>query len=282
MDLPRTVAISVAMLAASGTLQAAAVVRSASGSSAAAIQATVDQFRADVSLGGGNNGNGGVFSIGRREINWDGGGNSTITTPLAANGFNGNPAARGAQYSTPGTGFIQSARIPGDDANPALRFGDLNPQYNQIFKTFSNQKLVAAAGSTQMDVDFFLPSSPVTAAHVNGFGAVFTDVDVAGASRIQFFNTTGHMLGEFAVPVADGGLSFLGVSFDAGERVGRVRIFSGTAAIGAGVNDDLTHDVVALDDFIYSEPVPAPGSLALLGLGGLAVARRRRPARAAR
>jgi hypothetical protein len=49
---------------------AAVVLRSDSGANAAAIQAEVDQFRAD--LGGANNGTGGTFPSGRREINWDG------------------------------------------------------------------------------------------------------------------------------------------------------------------------------------------------------------------
>jgi len=258
------------------TAHAAPIVRSASGADAAAIQSAVDQFRLDVSLGGANNGSGGSFLTGRREINWDGGTNSNITTALAANGFNGNPVARGAQYSTPGTGFIQSARIPGDDANTALRFGDLNAQYNSIFRVFSNQKLIAPSGSTQMDVHFRLPTSPNTPATVNGFGAVFADVDRSSSSRIEFYDAANILLGSYPIPAADNGLSFLGVSFDAGERVSSVRLFAGDTALGAAAVDDLTHDVVALDDFIYSEPIPAPGSLALLGLGGLVAARRRR------
>lgn len=131
-----------------------------------------------------------------------------------------------------------------------------------------------------MDVRFFLPSSPSTPATVFGFGAVFTDVDVQGATRMDFFDASDAPVGSYTVPVAGSGLSFVGVWFDAGERIGRVRIISGDTALGAGVLDDSTHDVVALDDFIYSEPVPAPGSLALLGAGTLVALRRRRmPAR---
>ena len=48
------------------------VVREASGANAAAIQAAVDQFRAD--LGAQQRRGGGHPAGGRREINWDGGG----------------------------------------------------------------------------------------------------------------------------------------------------------------------------------------------------------------
>ena len=76
----------------------------------------------------------------------------------------------------------------------------------------------------------------------------------------------------FNVPigtVADGSLSFLGVSFNAGEQVGRVRITSGNAALGAAINDNPGGgiDVVAMDDFIYSEPVPEPSALILCAFG---------------
>src|ERR1051325_1739523 len=63
-----TFGIVVLMLSATGF--AAPVVRQGSRATAAAIQAIVDTFRAD--LGGANNGVGGSFTNGRREINWDG------------------------------------------------------------------------------------------------------------------------------------------------------------------------------------------------------------------
>src|SRR5689334_6727893 len=57
------------LLLFSGTASAAAVIRAGAGANAAAIQTLVDQFRTD--LGGTDNGVGGAFSTGRREIDWD-------------------------------------------------------------------------------------------------------------------------------------------------------------------------------------------------------------------
>jgi hypothetical protein len=110
-------------------------------------------------------------------------------------------------------------------------------------------------------------------AGVSGFGAVFTDVDSATSTWLQFYTPDGVLLYEQAVPAASGDqtLSFLGVWFNAGEVVGRVRIVSGNVALGP--NETATLDVVAMDDFIYAEPVTtagmtlSPGSTTLFRTG---------------
>src|SRR6185503_2643388 len=78
----------------------APVVFQAAGPNAASIQSTVDAFRA--ALGNPNNGNApGPLVVGRREINWDGGGAATNTTdPVTP--FNTFLNTRGAQFTTPG------------------------------------------------------------------------------------------------------------------------------------------------------------------------------------
>src|SRR5206468_7945337 len=67
----------------------------------------------------------------------------------------------------------------------------------------------------------------------------------------------------FPVPAfpGNGGLSFLGVVFNAGERVARAEITTGTAALGPNdLNQGGPADEVAMDDFIYAEPQPlTPG-----------------------
>jgi len=194
------------------------------------------------------------FGSGRREINWDGVPDA-LSAPnnLPANFFNVN-SPRGVVFSTPGTGFQVSANA----GVAPVRFDTINPGYSAIFQTFSPQRLFAALSSTITDVSFFVPGS-TTPSFTSSFGAVFTDVDLANTTGIQFFDTQNNSLGTFSAPVANNGLSFVGVLFDAGEKIGRVRITSGNAALGAGINDlPPTTDLVVMDDFIYAEPAPAP------------------------
>ena len=229
------------------------IVRQAAGPSPASIAPVVDQFRADV--GGTNNGVGGTFPSGRREINWDGVPDSfSAPNNLPANFFNAN-SPRGVVFSTPGSGFQVSAKS-GNPTVTALRFGNINPTYPFDFQTFSPERLFTALDSNVTDVRFFVPGTS-TQAFTNGFGVVFTDVDSPASTTLQFFDQTGNSLGTFAVPALLGNqnLSFLGVSFNAGERVSRVRITSGNTALGP---DDapFATDVVAMDDFIYGEPQP--------------------------
>jgi hypothetical protein len=187
----------------------------------------------------------GSFASGRREINWDGVPDAfAAPNTLPANFFNVN-SPRGVVFTTPGTGFQVSA-----NAGPFVRFDNLNPTYSSIFQTFSPQRLFTALGSNVLDVNFFVPGS-ATPAFVSGFGAVFTDVD--GPSFLEFFDTNNVSLGMVAVPPAHNGLSFLGVFFNAGEKVGRVRITSGNVPLGPNDNPPGI-DVAVMDDFIYGEP----------------------------
>jgi hypothetical protein len=95
-----------------------------------------------------------------------------------------------------------------------------------------------------------------TAATVDGFGAVFTDVNTDNSTRIEYFDVNGALLlRQNVLPGSTnrGGLSFLGVGFDAGERVFLVRITSGNSLLKTPARD-----VVVMDDFIYGEPQPLP------------------------
>ena len=247
-------------------------IRSVAGADAASIQATVDLFRTDVSSGGVNNGNTlGSLPTGRREINWDGGGAAATATLFSSpmNTFNSGATTRGLVSTTTGTGFEISGQ-------PTPEFGDINATYPAIFQPFSAPRLFSPLGSNVMDVLFFSPGT-TTPASVFGFGAVFTDVDLANTSSLQFFSTSNVSLGTFFVPTFDNGLSFLGVTFT--DAIGRVRITSGNTALGP--NDGGATDVVALDDFIYSEPqaVPEPSTICFVGAGVAAFVRSRRRSR---
>jgi hypothetical protein len=139
-----------------------------------------------------------------------------------------------------------------------VRFGNINPGYTAIFQTFSAQRLFIARNATIMEVNFVVPGTNIPAT-VSGFGVVFADVDSAtGGNRslIRLYGPDGRQLpGAASAGVLDNGLSFVGVSYNAGERVARVVIEFGNAALSASNNDGVGGvDVVAMDDFIYGEP----------------------------
>ena len=243
----------VALCLSSPTLSSAApVVFEASGADPADIQASVDDFRAF--LGALNPNVVGSFPSGRREINWDGVPDA-LSAPnnLPANFFNAN-SPRGAVFFTPGTGFQVSA----DNDNPTntpVRFGNLHPLFPQLFSTFSPQRLFAALDSNVLETLFFVPGSPVGAT-VSGFGSVFTDVNRGDSTKIEYFDASGRLLfsrNVLAGSTNRGSLSFLGVGFDAGERVFLVRITSGNR-----IPRTPARDVVVMDDFIYAEPQALP------------------------
>ena len=183
-------------------------------------------------------------AAGRREINWDG-------VPA---GFTDNDALPGDFFNTRSPrGAVFTA--------PAFRVSDKNlaevdASYAGQFSAFSPAKTFAVDGSAVMEVEFQVPGATTPAA-VRGFGVVFVDVDRQGTATLEFFGPAGS-LGRFEAPAQSAGspFSFLGVVFQ-DTVVTRVRIVSGTAALAAGVkdvSDGGREDLVAMDDFLYSEP----------------------------
>jgi hypothetical protein len=237
----------------------------AAGPTPASIQSAVDAFRA--ALGEPNNANNpGPLTSGRREINWDGGGNNATTTePVTP--FDVFLNTRGSQFTTPGTGLSQAPPSGGPQGGLAALFN--NSTYGTIFQTFSPLRLFTPVGSNITEALFFVPGSngsiPAT---VSGFGAVFTDVDQPdgsgpgkkkgnrGASTLlEYFDADGSLLFSSFVPASpdDGNLSFFGIVFEE-ARIARVRITSGDTV--PGPDDDQQHDIVVMDDFFYGEPQP--------------------------
>ncbi|MBE9124862.1 MULTISPECIES: PEP-CTERM sorting domain-containing protein [unclassified Coleofasciculus] len=263
-----TIALATLLLTPTTTL-AAAITFADAGADAASIQDTVDDFRAAV--GEPNNGNAvGPIKGGRRQIDWDGRPGAAAPFDMPADFFNAI-VPRGTVYDTPGSGF-QISGADGDPNNIAddENFGNINPTYAGIFKTFSAEKLFTTIDSNILDVNFFVPGTDRRAA-VSGFGAVFTDVDLPDTTTIEYYDLKDNLLFSDSVLTADNGLSFLGVLFDEGEQIGRVRITNGNAALSADNFDGNGVDVVAMDDFIFSEPeaVPEPSSLLGLLLAGI-------------
>jgi len=247
---------------------AAPVVTSVAGAAPANIQAAVDAFRGKLAAGGVNNNvGGGPFAAGFRNINWDAV-PDTASAPAALplNFFNAN-SPRGAVFTTTGV-FIRVSAKAGNPTNTALRFGDLDPSYATIFQAFSAERLFTGISSTVVDQSFTVPTSPTTSATTNGFGVVFCDVDLPSSTSLEFFDVNGASLGTFFAPVANNGLSFLGVFFDAGERVARVRITSGNVILAPGALDNPTggQDAVAMDDFMYGEPLPLVSDARMLNV----------------
>jgi hypothetical protein len=257
-------------LTASVNARASAVITEATGALAADIQAAVVNFRNSIALGGPNrNAEVGPFTTGFRNINWDGVGDNLSDPHLLPGNFFAVNSPRGLLMQTPGRGFLLSADSDNPDARPT-EFGGIDASYPGNFQPFSGQRLFIADGSTVTLNSFSVPGSPGTAASVFGFGVVFTDVDILGSTSLTFFDINGVQLGVFTAPVFNNGFSFIGVSFNAGELVGSVRINSGSEALEAGVIDGGAFDVVAMDDFMYSEPqavVPEASTAVLLTLG---------------
>lgn len=225
---------------------AAPQVFEASGATPADIQTQVDAFRASL---GNNNGIGGTFAGGRREINWDAVPDAFAAPNLMpANFFNHN-SPRGALFFTLGTGF----QISADSNNPTntpVRFGNINHEYPKLFSVFSPERLFTALESNITETLFFIPGT-TRSATVKGFGVVFTDVNDDDSTMIEYFDVNGNLL--FARNVLEGtthrgSLSFLGVTFDT-ANVFMVRITSGDRILGKP-----NRDVVVMDDFIYGEP----------------------------
>src|SRR3989442_10458702 len=134
---PVALAFAALMLSLPTIAVAAPVVFEASGASPSDILATVNAFRTFL---GANNGVGGSFPDGRREINWDGVPDAfAAPNSFPANFFNFN-SPRGVVFFTPGTRFQVSA----DDSNPTntpVRFGNIHPVFPQLFSTFSPERL---------------------------------------------------------------------------------------------------------------------------------------------
>jgi hypothetical protein len=268
-----TWAVAIALVGAFlvGPIDASAtVIFSDAGANAAAIQNTVDAYRA--ALGNPNNGNApGPLPSGRREINWDGGGPPVINGTAPVTPFLVFQNTRGATFTTPSTGLTQAAATGG-----LLSLDLINPTYAALFAPFSLNRLFTPLGSNVTEGFFSIPGTGGTVpAGVRGFGAIFSDVDLADETTIEYFDIHGDPLGVFDVPAITGNqtFSFLGIIRDSSETlIGSIRIVTGTGALGP--NESSTVDLVVMDDFFYGEPqrTPLPSSALLLGLALLAVA----------
>src|SRR5204862_2165091 len=166
----------------------------------ATVADTLNKFRA--ALGGSLNApNSAPADSGRREINWDGVPAAlTNVDTFPATFFNVN-SKRGAVFATRGTGL----RVD------STAFASVNAGLADQFKAFSPKKLFMAVGSNQVEVDFKLAGT-TTNGLVKGFGVVFSDVDKAAATRVEYLAVNVVKRASIASPAQRGprGFTFVG------------------------------------------------------------------------
>lgn len=191
-------------------------------------------------------------TTGRREINWDGvPANLTNVNSFPFDFFNVTDPAlpagrkRGLIYNNGSSFRVDSTS-----------YAEVDASYASEFKPFSGKRLFNYMGNNVTQV-FFKIAGSNTDGFVRGFGLVFSDVDNANATTVEYFNGD-KSLGTYKAPVRNdaNGFSFLGVHFPR-EKVTRVKITAGNGLLGAGAKDISqggAKDLVVMDDFFYDEP----------------------------
>ena len=239
----------------------------AAGANPLAITPTRDAFR--TAVGGGTsaaaNGN---FGDVRREINWDGIPDAfSAPTLMPGNFFNVN-SPRGALFTTPGTGFLASAKAA--SGTPIL-FG-----FPGDLQTFSAERLFAIVGSNTMEINFRVPGTN-TVATTSAFGAIFVDLEdnsVNAFTKMEFFDAGNALIfSRNGLAAGNQGLTFLGGVANDGERIARVVITTpDNFLLSNGVRANEINDFVVMDDFLYATPsaVPEP-EVWVMALAGLAL-----------
>jgi len=193
-------------------------------------------------LGSPNNGAVGLSQpSGRREINWD----------AVVASFTNNDTFPGNFFNVKSPRGLVLQNATGKFRVSDKDFEDVHAGYSQIINPFSPAKTFSPIGTIASSVVFKVPGKD-SAAYVHGFGVVFCDVENANSTTLEFFQGE-KSLGSFKAPVKSlsTGLSFLGVNFPY-NKITSVKVITGNAVLGS--NNDSGHDVVVLDDFLYSEP----------------------------
>ena len=186
---------------------------------------------------------------GRREINWD-------AVPVTFQDNNTFPSDFFAQtdVALPNgrkRGAVFTTSLTNDLRISSNGFDDVYAGFATQFKVFSKKLIFGSMNGNIVDVTFKVPGQ-TTDATVKGFGVIFLDVDKNDKTSLEFFDETGKSLGKFFAIANDAKFSFLGVKFKDASKVTKVRITTGEEGIGKIAS---SYDKVAMDDFLYDEPV---------------------------
>lgn len=256
----------VLLLTAASTL-AVPLVRKASGTQTSSLSVAMALFRQD--LGGTIHSNGGSYTTGRREIDWEDHPNSNTSATYFPFDYYNKTIPKGIVFNT---AFDSDTYIPTMITSRALSaypngeyvgFNDPHQQFEPRFKPFSGKKMFSTVYNTRFDVSFYIPGTKIPAT-VNGFGMVFADVDYQDSAFITLYDKSGEVIYADYVPASgNDGFSFIGVSFSDGTRIARADIVLGLIPLrqsdpGAtecyNVYTECFRDFVAADNVIFGEP----------------------------
>jgi hypothetical protein len=169
-------------------------------------------------------------------------------------------------------GALPDAALVGPPANENAPvggdFSNLSSAFSGNLLAFTQSAAFAPLGSTSTEITFRVPGS-TTPATVHGLGIVFSSVDKANSSYVEYFDEAGGVVAKIFSPVQDKGrfpfegpaiaerFSYTFVGFnDASKRIARVVVVSGDVPIDEAQDDFPASpgDVVIFDDVYYSEP----------------------------
>ncbi|KAL3903010.1 MAG: hypothetical protein SGARI_005569, partial [Bacillariaceae sp.] len=183
---------------------------SASATSAEELTPAFEAFR--TFLGGINNGNDpNSNDTGHRQINWD-----APAVPFNMPGeFFANVVTRGALLETSdGSDSFRVSNQPEDQGIEDDKFDSIVGSLSSQFQQFSNERLFSTFEDNKLIVKFVNPGDAAIPAAVTGFGVVFTGVNTAQLTKMEFYDANECLLArEYVVPSPAGGLSFMGAHF---------------------------------------------------------------------
>lgn len=211
-------------------------------------------------LGGSDNSNNPGTSTGFRKVNWDA---SSVPFDMPSNFF-ASSVDRGMTVSSASDEFrVSNPTDMSDD-----KFNSINPDASEDFKTFSPSRLFSPLDNNVFEVKFSIPGTQGVndGATVSGFGAFFSDVDLKSTTKIALYDKNDCLLAERYVEPYNKGLSFLGIKLEE-KIVSKVVITLGTASLNSDPEararrtllgtEKGERDIVALDDFLFDEPLQA-------------------------